>query len=113
MGPVVMFGSGGVLVELYRDVAFAAPPLSPDRARAMIDETRAGRLMDGFRGAPARDVGAVVDALVGLGRLACELGDHVAAIDVNPFVAMAQGEGGYVLDALVVAKAAAKAQDKP
>ncbi|MEE8517358.1 MAG: acetate--CoA ligase family protein [Alphaproteobacteria bacterium] len=117
MGPVVMFGLGGVMVELYRDVAFAAPPLSPERARAMIHETRAGRLMGGFRGDPARDVDAVVDALVGLGRLAHDLGDHLQAIDVNPFAAMAQGEGGYVLDALVVAKVVARGatgpKDKP
>ncbi len=110
MGPVVMFGSGGVMVELYRDVAFAAPPISPDRARAMIAETRAGRLMDGFRGDPPRDVDALAGALVGLGRLAHELGDRLEAIDVNPFAAMARGEGGYVLDALVVAKVVAKDQ---
>src|ERR1700723_3436097 len=66
MGLIVMAGSGGVLLELIKDVAFAAPPITRDKARAMIERTQAARLMSGYRSAPALDVDAVVDSLVAL-----------------------------------------------
>ncbi|HUZ74602.1 MAG TPA: acetate--CoA ligase family protein [Stellaceae bacterium] len=105
MGLVVMAGAGGVLLELMRDVAFARPPLSAARARSLIAATRAARLIAGYRGAPPCDVDAVVAALVALGRIAVDLGDTVASIDLNPFVALPQGQGGLALDALVVLQA--------
>ena len=100
MGLVVMAGSGGVLLELIKDVAFCAPPVSPDKARDMLERLRGAKLLQGYRGAPAYDVDAVVAALVALGRLAVDLEDIVQSIDVNPFVALPQG--GMALDALVV-----------
>jgi acetyltransferase len=100
MGPVVMVGSGGVALELHRDVAFAAPPLDRRRATALIDRTRAARLIDGWRGAPAVDRAAAVDALVALSRLAVDLGPRLQAIDVNPFVL--RRRGGIALDGLIV-----------
>lgn len=100
MGPMVMFGSGGVALELYRDVAFAAPTLDEPSARALIERTRAARLIAGYRGAPALDRGAVVKALIAVSRLACDLGDRLESIDVNPFVL--RRRGGLALDGLVV-----------
>jgi acyl-CoA synthetase (NDP forming) len=102
MGLVVMAGSGGVLLELVRDVAFCVPPVSPDKARDLIARTHAGKLMAGYRGSGPLDSDAVVAALVGLGRLAADLGDVVESVDINPFVALPSGEGGLALDALVV-----------
>jgi acetyltransferase len=102
LGLAVMAGSGGVLLELVRDVAFCVPPVSPEKARALIARTRAGTLLKGYRGSPALDEDAVVAALVGLGRLAQDLGDTIVSIDVNPFVALPRGQGGLALDALVV-----------
>jgi len=104
MGLVVMAGSGGVLLELVRDVAFAAPPVSPDKARDMLSRTRVSRLLTGYRGAKPCDVEAVVRGLVALGRIAADLGDAIESIDINPFVALAQGQGAMALDALVVLK---------
>jgi acetyltransferase len=103
MGLVVMAGSGGVLLELTRDVAFAAPPITRDKARAMIERTHAAQLLRGYRSTPARDVDAVVDALVALGRIAEDLADVVQSIDINPFVVLPRG--GFALDALVVTRA--------
>ena len=100
MGPMVMFGSGGMALELYRDVAFAAPTLDEAAAEALIARTRAARLIDGYRGAPALDRSAVVKALMAVSRLACDLGDRLESIDVNPF--MLRRRGGVALDALVV-----------
>jgi len=102
MGLVVMAGSGGVLLELIADVAFCVPPVSPAKARDMMARTRAGKLMAGYRGGGPLDCAAVVAALVGLGNLAMDLKDMVESIDINPFVALPQGQGGLALDALVV-----------
>ena len=100
MGTTVMFGSGGVALELYRDVAFAAPTLDEASAEALIARTRAARLIDGYRGAPALDRKALVKALMAVSRLAGDLGDRLESIDVNPFVL--RRRGGTALDALVV-----------
>jgi acetyltransferase len=102
MGLVVMAGSGGVLLELVRDVAFCVPPVSPAKARDLIARTRAGQLMAGYRGSGPLDLEAVVAALVGLGQLAADLGDVVESVDINPFVALPRGQEGLALDALVV-----------
>ena len=100
MGLVVMAGSGGVLLELTKDVAFAAPPITRDKARAMIERTHAARLIRGYRSSPVLDADAVVGALVALGRIAEDLGDVAQSIDINPFVLLPRG--GYALDALFV-----------
>jgi acetyltransferase len=102
MGLVAMAGSGGVLLELVRDVAFCVPPVSPAKAHDMIAQTRAGALLDGYRGGGPLDRDAVVAALVGLGNLALDLEDVLESVDVNPFVALPPGQGGLALDALVV-----------
>ena len=102
MGPVVMAGGGGLLLELMKDVAFAAPPLDLAKARDLLARTRAARLLAGFRGAPRSDMDAATAALVALGRIALDLGDVVEALDINPFVALPEGQGGLALDALVV-----------
>jgi hypothetical protein len=95
-----MAGSGGVLLELTRDVAFCAPPISRDKAIDLLDRTHAARLMRGYRGGPALDSNAAIEALIALGQLAVDLGDVIEAVDINPFVVLPQG--GMVLDALVV-----------
>jgi acetyltransferase len=103
MGLVVMAGSGGVLLELTKDVAFAAPPITRDKARAMIERTHAARLMRGYRSSPTLDTDAVIDALLALGRIAEDLADGVQSIDINPFVVLPRG--GFALDALVAPRA--------
>jgi len=100
MGPFVMFGSGGVALELYRDVAFAAPTLDEASANALIDRTAAAQLINGYRGAEPLDRSAVIKALIAVSRLAVDLGDHIDSIDMNPFVL--KRRGSVALDALVV-----------
>jgi acetyltransferase len=102
IGPVVMFGSGGVLLELSRDVSFGAVPLARWQAEAMLERTSAGRLLEGYRGAPRADRESVISALLALGRLAHDLGERIESIDINPLGALPQGQGALALDALVV-----------
>ena len=97
-----MAGAGGVLIELIKDVAFAMPPLSREKAADMLDRTRAGSLLRGYRGKPALDRDAIVDAIVGLGRLAADTAELIESVDINPFVALPQGNGALALDALIV-----------
>ncbi len=102
VGPVVMFGTGGVNLELHQDVAFGAVPLPLWQAKAMIERTAAGTLLKGYRGAPPCDEGSVLAALIALGKLAHDLGEEVESIDINPVVALPNGDGAIALDALVV-----------
>jgi hypothetical protein len=102
MGLVAMAGSGGVLLELVRDVAFCVPPVSPEKAGDLIARTRASTLLDGYRGSGPLDRAAVEAALVGLGNLALDLDDALESVDINPFMALPRGQGGLALDALVV-----------
>jgi acetyltransferase len=100
VGPVILFGTGGVELELYRDVALAPPPLDERRALALIEATRAGKRIAGYRGRPALDVKAAVAALIGLSRLMLDAGGRIQSIDVNPF--LLRRRGGLALDGLVV-----------
>ena len=100
-GPVVVFGSGGILVELLKDSSLRLPPLSHREALQMIQETRGARLLQGFRGRPPADVNALADALVRVSQLALDLGDLVAALDINPLVVLPSGQGVRAVDALV------------
>jgi len=84
-GPVVMFGLGGVYVEVFEDVAFRLAPLTREDAEEMIAEVRGSRLLRGVRGEPPADVGAVVEPLLALSRLLVEC-PEVAEVDVNPIL---------------------------
>ncbi len=100
-GPVVVFGSGGILVELFKDSSLRLPPLSRREARDMIAETQAARLLAGFRGKPAADVDALVDVLVRVSQLAVDLRGHIVALDINPLMVLPEGHGVCAVDALV------------
>ena len=100
LGPLVVVAAGGVLVELLDDRAVALPPLSRDGARRMLDRLRLRPLLDGFRGAPAADIEALVDIIVAVSRIAHEQGDDLDALDLNPVIASA--DGAVAADVLVV-----------
>jgi acetyltransferase len=107
VGPVIMFGTGGVDLELYRDVALAAAPLDEAGAHALIDRTRAGKLIAGYRGRAALDRKSLVRALTGLSQLVIDAGSALQSIDINPF--LLKERGGVALDALVVLADSAEA----
>lgn len=100
-GPVVMFGLGGVLVELMRDVSFRLAPVRSDQARAMIRETRGARLLDGFRGAPPADVEALAEVVVAVSELAAANADSLLTLELNPLRVLPAGQGVIALDAVI------------
>lgn len=102
MGPVVMFGTGGVMVELYKDVAFGRPGLGRAEAEAMVDATRGGQIIAGYRGAPALDREAVINAILAVGAFARDAAHLIDGVDINPLLARPEGQGAVALDALVV-----------
>ena len=94
-----MVGVGGILTEVLDDVAIRLAPVSMATARSMLDELRGSRLLDGVRGRPAVDRSAVAELIVGLSRLGIDRPD-LAAVDLNPVIAMPSG--AVAVDALVV-----------
>jgi acyl-CoA synthetase (NDP forming) len=88
-GPLIAFGLGGAL-EVLNDVALRVAPLSATDARAMLDEVRAHRLLDGFRGQPSVDRGAIEHVLAQLAQLMLSRPD-IASVDVNPAFAYPRG----------------------
>ena len=101
-GPVVVAGAGGILVEVLRDVVLRLPPVDEEEARAMLEELRVAPLLHGARGRPRADVGAVAGVLARLGELALDLGPRLRELDVNPLLALPEGQGALAADALMV-----------
>jgi acyl-CoA synthetase (NDP forming) len=102
MGLVLMVGLGGVWLEVLRDVAFAPIDITKAGALDAIGRTKASKLLGGFRGTPSRDIDALAEAMVALGRLAADMTDTLESVDINPLLVRAEGKGVVALDALVV-----------
>jgi acetate---CoA ligase (ADP-forming) len=100
MGPVVLFGTGGIDIELMKDVALSGAPLDKAEATALIGRTKAGVKIRGYRGKRPLHEASVVRALVGLSNLIADAGSRIASIDVNPFLINAKT--GVAVDALIV-----------
>jgi acetyltransferase len=96
-GPMIMFGLGGIYVEVLHDVAFRLAPLDPAEARRMIDQTRGSALLKGARGSEPSDVDAIVDALVRVSALAIDF-PEIVELDVNPLVVGLRGTGALAAD---------------
>ncbi len=94
-GPIVMFGLGGLFVELFRDVAFALAPVDRGQALWLMGETKGDKILKGFRGKPPLDENAVADIIVTISEVIAT--GCVRAIDLNP-VAL-YPSGAMVLDA--------------
>lgn len=98
-GPVVMFGLGGIFVEVYRDVSFRLVPLTEPDAAAMIREIKASPVLQGVRGGRPADLKALADLLLTVSRIAVE-NPEIAEVDLNPIIVYE--EGLSVVDARVL-----------
>jgi acyl-CoA synthetase (NDP forming) len=89
-GPTVMFGLGGIYVELYKDVSFRLAPLSEVEAVEMMNEIKAAPLLDGFRGSTPLDKHAIAEVIIAVGRMMCDL-QAAESVDINPLLVYERG----------------------
>jgi acyl-CoA synthetase (NDP forming) len=101
-GPVLLFGMGGIHVELYQDVALRVCPITAGEARDMLQDVRGARLLEGFRGRPAADVEALVPTLVHVSQLGVQCEREIHEMDLNPLLVLPRGQGVRAADALIV-----------
>ena len=102
LGPMLVFGSGGVTVEVYGDVAMRHCPLTRSEALEMIGEVKGVKLLRGFRGKPAADIEALAEVLVRVSQLAVHLEGRLDELDLNPVMVLPAGRGVRAVDALAV-----------
>lgn len=100
-GPIMLFGLGGVLVEIFRDVVLWHPPLSREDALEMIQQIKGYPVLAGYRGQPPVDMNALADCLLAVAQLA-EENPKIVEIDLNPVFAYPQG--ALVADARIIMK---------
>ncbi len=103
-GPALVFGLGGVFVEVLKDVSTRVAPLNEKDALSMISEIKGRALLDGHRGQMPRDKDALVDVILKVSRLAVELEEAIDEIDINPLIIYEEGAGAVAADALIVPK---------
>ena len=102
LGATILFGSGGVMVEVYNDVALRLCPIDKSDALEMIADVKGARLLEGFRGRPAADVDALADTLVRVSQMAAQLDGSLAELDINPLMVLPKGQGVKAADAVAV-----------
>lgn len=101
-GMTILFGVGGILIELIRESAMRLLPVSAEDIDRMLRETRAWQLLCGVRGQPAADIEALAACLAAVAQFGLAAGDSLAELDLNPVKVLPRGQGCRVLDALIV-----------
>jgi len=97
-GPMIVVGSGGILVELIKDVACRLLPVTPEDARAMIGELKVAKLLAGFRGKPAADVDALVRGICGFSEFFLDHRHLLSDLEINPLMVLPKHEGVRAVD---------------
>jgi acetyltransferase len=100
-GPLLMFGLGGIYVEVFRDVIFRLAPIRELGARHMIEGIKGVRLLRGFRGEPPSDMDAIAQALSRLSQLVTDF-PEIDEMDINPLIVLPSGSGARVIDARIL-----------
>jgi len=99
-GPVIMAGLGGVLTEVFRDVAFRMLPITTSDAKSMLNELKGSKILKGFRGSKPIDINMIAKALVKIGKLGVDNANFFDSIDFNPIIAYPKSY--YVVDAKIL-----------
>ena len=102
LGPVLLFGSGGIMVEVYNDVSLSICPIDIHQAREMINKVKGARMLEGFRGSPKGDIEALANTLVNVSQLAVNLEGQLSELDINPLIVLPEGQGVKAVDALAL-----------
>ena len=100
LGPLLVISAGGVLIEIFSERAVLLAPVTRQAALAALRRLRLAPVLAGSRGQPPADLGAIADAITGLSRLACDLGDALDALDINPLICTPTG--ALAADALLI-----------
>ncbi|MFN4182237.1 MAG: acetate--CoA ligase family protein, partial [bacterium] len=100
-GPLLLFGLGGIYVEVFKDVTFRIAPIRPLGAQRMIQGVKAYSLLAGTRGESPSDIPALTEALLRLSQLATEI-EEIEELDINPLMILPEGEGVVVADARIL-----------
>ncbi|WP_417414635.1 acetate--CoA ligase family protein [Hoeflea sp.] len=103
-GPSVMFGMGGIFVEVFEDSVFKVPPISAREARGMVESIKGYKILRGTRGKPALDIDALITALQAIGAMVDELSDVIEEMDINPLIVLPEGKGVKAADGLLVVR---------
>jgi acyl-CoA synthetase (NDP forming) len=109
-GPLLMLGLGGIMVEAVGDAVLAPVPLDDEAALALIHRLKAAAVFGSYRGTPPADTEALADLMVKLSQFAFDHADDIAEVDLNPVIVHDKGEGVTVVDALIVKRAAQRAE---
>jgi acetyltransferase len=107
-GPTVMFGLGGIFVEILKDVSLRVAPITIEEALDMIKEIKGFDILAGARGRVKSDIQAIAEILVRVSRMALDLEEYLAELDINPLLVLPEGQGARVADALVIKKQGVK-----
>ncbi len=100
-GPLLMFGYGGIFVEVFKDVSFRLAPIGRNEARRMVRQIKGFKLLQGFRGKPKSDIAALEQAMVRLSDMAAAH-PEIKELDINPMLAHPEGEGATVADCRII-----------
>jgi acetyltransferase len=100
-GPTLLFGLGGIFVEVMKDVSIRVLPVTRKDVQNMISEIRGYRVLQGIRGRKPADLAAITQVLLKTACLASELKDAVAEVDINPLLVMEANKGAKAVDALI------------
>jgi acetyltransferase len=105
IGPLLMFGLGGIFVEVFQDVAFRLAPIGRTDADLLIREIKGFKLLNGFRGRPRADLDALRRNLMNLSDLAVNH-PEISEMDINPLLVHSEGEGATLVDCRMILKPA-------
>jgi len=98
---VVMFGFGGIFVEIFKDVNFRVAPLSDNDALKMINGIKSSKILTGARGRSIKDISSIQDSLIRIAQLAVDC-PQIKELDINPLIVLEEGKGCFVADAKIM-----------
>jgi len=100
-GPMLMFGLGGIFVEVLKDVSFSLSPITTEECKKMMENTKTYNLLSGIRGEKPVDIDAIVTSLLRLSQLVMDF-PEIAEVDINPLKVGQIGDGAFVVDARII-----------
>ncbi|WP_297464559.1 acetate--CoA ligase family protein [Thermococcus sp.] len=111
-GHAIMFGLGGIFVEVLKDVTFRIIPITERDARKMITEIKGYPILAGVRGEEPADIDAIVDMLLKVSKLVEDLENYIKEMDLNPVFVYEKGKGAVVVDARMILKAPQRKEEE-